>query len=132
MGMVTMMTNENNELLLERVVTLETEKKAIEKEIREIKETHSKNITELKEQIQNITTIQTQLDSSNQIILNELKHINTNIENVQKNVTEEMKPIKEYIEDLKTQPKKKLDDFFWKLATNLIWAVIAAYLAFKK
>lgn len=115
-------------------------KETYSKEIKELKEIHSKeikelkekDIKELKEQIQFMTTTQTQLESSNQIILNELKHITSSIEDVKKNVTDEMKPIKEYIEDLKTQPKKKLDDFIWKLATNLIWAVIAAYLAFKK
>lgn len=130
MGTVMMTMNEND--LLERVVTLETEKKSLEKEIKEIKESHSKDVKELKDQIQFVATNQTQLELSNQTVLNELKHITLSIEEVKKNVTDEMKPIKEYIEDLKTQPKKKLDDFVWKLATNLIWAVIAAYLAFKK
>lgn len=104
------------EELTKEVVILKTEGKAKDREIKEIKE-----------QLQKVSNSQMQLESTNQIVLNELKHIGTNIEEVKKNVTDEMKPIKDYIESLKTQPKKDMDKFKWwivgivgSVATGLI------------
>lgn len=100
---------ENSELL-ERIVKLEAANEAKDREIKEIKE---------KQEV--LMTSFNNLALTNQTILAKMD-----------NLTEKLNPIAAYIEDLKTQPKKKLNDFIWQLGTNLIWAAIAAYLAFKK
>lgn len=101
----------NNDEVLERVVALEVEKKSQDREIKE-----------LKEKVEVLTT------SFNGLAL-AIQGMSSKMDNL----TEKLKPISDYIEDLKTQPRKELNKFAWLIATlvtNAIWGAILFY--FKK
>lgn len=84
--------------LSEKIVILETEGKAKDREIKE-----------LKNKIEVLTNSLNGLALTNQSILSEIKNIN-----------DKFNSISNYIEELKTQPKKDLDKFKWIVLTNII------------
>ncbi|MFT8350013.1 hypothetical protein [Clostridium saccharoperbutylacetonicum] len=104
------MMNENNDLdLLERIVTLETEKKS-----------HDREIKELKEKVEFISTSLNNQALATQSILSKVD-----------NLTEKFKPVVDFIEELKSKPQKELNKFAWlivTLVTNAIWGLLLLYI----
>lgn len=84
--------------LSKQITVLETEGKSKDREIKE-----------LKEKVEVLTNSLNGLALTNQTILSEIKNIN-----------DKFNPISNYIEELKTQPKKDLDKFKWIILTNII------------
>lgn len=84
--------------LSEEIVILKTEGKSKDREIKE-----------LKEKVEVLTSSLNGLALTNQSILSKVD-----------NLAEKFNPIITYIEELKTQPKKDLDKFKWIMITNVI------------
>lgn len=94
--------------VLERVVTLEAEKKSQDREIKE-----------LKDKVECLTSNFNTLALTNQSILSKVD-----------NLTEKFNPVVAYIEELKSKPQKELNKFAWlivTLITNAIWGLILLY-----
>lgn len=95
------------EELANEIATLKAEKKYQDREIKE-----------LKEKVETLT-----VSFNGQALA--IQDIKTDV----RYMRDEFSSIKTYIEESKTQPGKELKSFLWKIATNLVWALIVYYFA---
>jgi hypothetical protein len=106
---------------LERIVSLESENKAKDREIKE-----------LKSKVEVLQASDTSLALMNEKMFAKMDNLAERFDTGMKNLNEKVEPLAKFIEEIKTQPRKNLNEFLWKIANNLVWAAVAAYLAFKK
>ena len=105
---------------LEKIAVLENENKAKDREIKEIKS-----------KMEVLSTSNTSLALMNEKMFAKMDNLAERFDTGMKNLNDKFEPLSKFVEDVKTQPRKNLNDFIWKLANNLVWAAIAAYLMLK-
>lgn len=93
--------------LTKKIIILETNDKSKDREIKEIKDTQ-----------QVLTTTQNGLALTNQKILSEVEYLRN-----------DFKDVKSYIEEIKTQPRKDKDNFV-KAVVGAIIAVVVSFIAY--
>lgn len=105
----------------EKIAILENENKAKDREIKDIKS---------KQEV--LTTSYTSLALMNEKMFAKMDNLAERFDTGMKTLNEKFDPLAKFVEELKSQPRKNLNDFIWKLVNNLAWFVITAYLMFKK